>query len=119
MTQTSMLEVELERLIERKLTGTTLEDRRASIENGVAEPLVPYGEYNGFLPGESDEMDRDKAINTVRLWSFLEKTQKGVLAEWRGRGDLRTAVEKEIDRNSTTRAFSTLCVKSLKWIISN
>lgn len=44
MTQTSMLEVELERLIERKLTGTTLEDRRASIENGVAEPLVPYGE---------------------------------------------------------------------------
>ena len=29
MTQTSMLEVELERLIERKLTGTTLEDRRA------------------------------------------------------------------------------------------
>ena len=40
MTHTSMLEVELERLIERKLTGTTLEDRRSAIESGVAETLL-------------------------------------------------------------------------------
>lgn len=105
MTQTSMFEVELERLIERKLTGTTLEDRMAAIENGVAEPLVPYGEYNGFLPGDSEEMDRDKAINTVRLWSFLKKTQKDTLGQWHGRGDLKSAVEKEIDRKLTTKGI--------------
>ena len=105
MTQTSMLEVELERLIERRLTGTTLEDRRAAIDSEAAEPLVPYGEYNGFLPGESEEMDRDKAINTTRLWSFLNKTQKDILDQWRGRGDLKTAVEKEIDRKLNNKGI--------------
>lgn len=105
MTQTSMLEVELERLIERQLTGTTREDSLAALENGAAEPHEPYGQYNGFLPGESDEMDRDKAINTTRLWSFLEKTQKDTLDQWRGRGDLKTAVEKEIDRKLTNKGI--------------
>lgn len=106
MTQTSMLEVELERLIERKLTGSTLEDRRAlAAGDHAAEPPATYGNYNGFLPGESDEMDRDKAINTTRLWSFLNKTQKDVLDQWRGRGDLKAAIEKEIDRKLNTKGI--------------
>lgn len=106
MTQTSMLEVELERLIERRLTGSTLEDRRAlAAGDHAAEPPATYGNYNGFLPGESDEMDRDKAINTTRLWSFLNKTQKDVLDQWRGRGDLKAAIEKEIDRKLNTKGI--------------
>lgn len=105
MTQTSMLEAELEKLIERTLTGTSREERLAAASDMAAEPVMPYGEYNGFLPGESDEMDRDKAINTVRLWSFLNKTQKNELEQWRGRGDLKTAVEKEIDRKLNTKGI--------------
>ena len=99
MTQTSMLEVELEKLIERRLTGSTLEERTAWESNHVSEPFTPYGFNNGFLPGHSDEMKPfDRAINTTRLWSFINKTQKDVLDQWRGRGDLKALVEKEIDR---------------------
>lgn len=100
-----MLEAELEKLIERTLTGTTPEERLAAVSDVAAEPVMPYGEYNGFLPGESEEMDRDKAINTVRLWSFLNKTQKNELEQWRGRGNLKTAVEKEIDRKLNTKGI--------------
>lgn len=105
MTQTSMLEVELEKLIERRLTGSTLEERIAWDNSHAAEPFTPYGINNGFLPGHSDEMNRDKAINTTRLWSFLNKTQKGILDQWRGRGDLKTIVEKEIDRKLSTKGI--------------
>lgn len=106
MTQTSMLEVELERLIERRLTGSTVEERNAWSVDHAGEPFVPYGMHNGFLPGHSDEMKPfDKAINSERLWSFLNKTQKDKLDEWRGRGDLKVIVEKEIDRKLANKGI--------------
>ena len=102
-----MLEIKLEQLIERQLTGSTAEERLALGESGLAaEPMETYGTgHNGFLPGTSDEMERDKALNLTRLWSFLNKTQKDTLNQWRGRGELRTVVEKEIDRKLTNKGI--------------
>ena len=40
------------------------------------------------------------AIDTHRLWSFLESSQKDVLADYRGK-DLKTAVERQIGSDIT------------------
>lgn len=101
MPQSSLLEEAFEQLIERTLTGSTVEERA----HGVAEPPASYGDKTWYYPGTPAEMDRDTAINTVRLWSFLEDTQKEVLDSWVGRGDVKTAVLREIDRKLRNRGI--------------
>lgn len=98
MTQTNTREDGFEQLIERALVGSTIEGRRKqgiTLAAEFADSQQP-GDY--FYWGRPDDYDKDIAVDTRRLWSFLEATQRDLLAEWRGRGEMRERIEKEIKR---------------------
>lgn len=98
MTQTNARESGFEQLIERALVGSTIEDR---LRQGItlapefADRQTPGDNFYWGLP---DDFNKNVAIDTRRLWSFLESTQRDRLTEWRGRGELRERIEKEIKR---------------------
>ena len=102
MTQANTRESGFEQLIERALVGSTIEDRLSqgiSLAPEFADRQTPGDK---FYWGRPDDFDKDVAIDTRRLWSFLEATQRDRLAEWRGRGDMRERIEKEIKRKIET-----------------
>mgnify|MGYP002626378403 CR=1 FL=1 len=78
-------------LIERALTGTTLEERGA---NADVETQVPSGA--GYYWGKPKDFDPKLAIDMRRLWSFLETTQKDILERI---PNYREAIPKQIARN--------------------
>lgn len=67
----------LETTIEKYLTGTTTEDIRA---NAVVESSLPYGGL-GYWVGNPNDFNAQFAIDEVRFWDFLEKTQPEELAK--------------------------------------
>lgn len=102
MTQTDTRESGFEQLIERALVGSTIEDRLSrgiTLASEFADRQTPG---DNFYWGRPDDFDKNMAIDTRRLWSFLEATQRDRLAEWRGRGDMRERIEKEIERKIET-----------------
>ncbi|MCP4521799.1 MAG: type I restriction endonuclease subunit R [Cytophagales bacterium] len=62
----------LEASIERQLTGTCLEELN---ENQVQDEQVAYRTGHGYYVGKSADFDAERALDTVRLWHFLETTQ--------------------------------------------
>lgn len=102
MTQSNTREEGLEMLIERALVGSTIEDR---LHQGItlsAEFADSQQPGDKFYWGRPEDFKKDVAVDTRRLWSFLEATQHDRLAEWRGRGDMRERIEKEIKRKIET-----------------
>lgn len=102
MTQTNTRESGFEQLIERALVGTTIEERShqgISLAPEFADSQTPG---DNFYWGRPEDFDKDVALDTRRLWSFLETTQHDRLAEWRGYGDMRGRIEKEIKRKIET-----------------
>ena len=82
MTQANTRESGFEQLIERALVGSTIEDRLSqgiSLAPEFADRQTPGDK---FYWGRPDDFDKDVAIDTRRLWSFLEATQRDRLAEW-------------------------------------
>lgn len=102
MTQTNTRESGFEQLIERALVGSTIEDRLSQGITLAPEFADRQTPGDKFYWGRPDDFDKDVAIDTRRLWSFLEATQRDRLAEWRGRGDMRERIEKEIKRKIET-----------------
>ncbi len=99
MTHSNTREEGFEQLIERALVGSTIEERRA---NGVemtataADAQTPGADE--FYWGLPTDFLKREAVDERRLWSFLESSQADILAKWRGRGNVRENVMKEIKR---------------------
>lgn len=86
-----------EYLIEKALVGSTVEERKAA-GNDVIDAQNPGADQ--YYWGRPKDMPSKLAIDTRRLWSFLESSQKDVLADYRGK-DLKTAVERQIGSDIT------------------
>ena len=96
MTQSNTREEGFERLIERALVGSTIEERALEgieLNASFADAQAPT--ENQFYWGIPSDFDKRNAVDVRRLWSFLEATQSDILSQWRGRGDVRTNVMKE------------------------
>ena len=81
-----------EYLIEKALVGSTVEERKAA---GIDNIDAQNPDVDQYYWGRPKDMPSKLAIDQRRLWSFLESTQKDVLAEYRGK-DLKAAVERQI-----------------------
>ncbi len=114
MTQTNTRESGFEQLIERALVGSTIEDRLSQGITLAPEFADRQTPGDNFYWGRPDDFDKNVAIDTRRLWSFLEATQRDRLAEWRGRGDMRERIEKEIKRKIETVGFLEVLRKGLE-----
>ena len=86
-----------EYLIEKALVGSTVEERKAA-GNDVIDAQNPGADQ--YYWDRPKDMPSKLAIDTRRLWSFLESSQKDVLADYRGK-DLKTAVERQIGSDIT------------------
>lgn len=83
-----------EALIERALVGNTHEERTASGQTDVDSQAPAFDQYYWGLP---KDMDHKLALNTRRLWSFLETTQQDALNEYKGK-DLKSALPKQLSK---------------------
>ena len=95
LSQTS--EQAFECLIEKALVGSTMEERKAAGNDDIDAQHPGADQYYW---GRPKDMPSKLAIDTRRLWSFLESSQKDVLAEYRGK-DLKAAVERQISSDIT------------------
>lgn len=86
-----------EYLIEKALVGSTVEERKAAGNDDIDAQNPGADQYYW---GRPKDMPSKLAIDTRRLWSFLESSQKDVLAEYRGK-DLKAAVERQISNDIT------------------
>ncbi|WP_024336415.1 type I restriction endonuclease subunit R [Desulfotignum balticum] len=66
----------LEAAIEKKLTGTCLEELAAANGHTVAETRMPFGIHHGYELGYPQHFNPRFAIDTEKFWAFLEKTQE-------------------------------------------
>jgi len=86
----------LEAAIEKALTGTCLEELSGS--NGVREPEATYGRRTPFFMGFADDFDPKYALDTVRFWSFLERTQKEELEKLQRSSDWKLKIIQRYDK---------------------
>ena len=117
MTHSNTREDGFEQLIERALVGSTIEERTAQgiiLTAEFADRQMPGDKFYWGLP---KDFKKDEAIDARRLWSFLETSQRERLAEWRGRGDMRERIERELKRKIET--FGTLEVLRKGFEIDN
>lgn len=98
MTHTNTREDGFEQLIERALVGSTIEERKQQGITLAPEFADRQTPGDRFYWGRPDDFKKNEAIDSRRLWSFLEATQRNLLDEWRGRGDMRQSIEKELKR---------------------
>lgn len=100
---TNTRESGFEQLIERALVGSTIEERKAQgieLTDDAAKAQQPSDDC--FYWGLPKDFKKREAVDSRRLWSFLEATQPELLAEWWGRGDMHERIEKEIKRKIET-----------------
>ena len=86
-----------EYLIEKALVGSTVEERKAAGNEDIDAQTPGADQYYW---GRPKDMPSKLAIDTRRLWSFLETSQKDVLADYRGK-ELKAAVERQISSDIT------------------
>ena len=87
-----------EYLIEKALVGSTVEERKASGNEDINAQNPGPDQYYWGCP---KDMISRWALDERRLWSFLESTQKDVLAEYKGK-DLKNTVERQIFNEVST-----------------
>lgn len=102
MTHSNTREDGFEMLIERTLVGSTIEERKANGINLTAEFADSQQPNDKFYWGLPNDFKKNEAIDSRRLWSFLESSQRDLLAEWCGRGNMHERIEKEIKRKIET-----------------
>lgn len=92
VSQTS--EQALEAAIEKRLTGTCLED-----QNAVADGDVPFSSGHGYQLGYPQDFNARFAIDTKQFWAFLESTQKEELEKLQKTGaDWQQKILERYDR---------------------
>ncbi|PWK78450.1 type I restriction enzyme R subunit [Mucilaginibacter oryzae] len=89
----------LEAAIEKKLTGTTLEEiRAASVAGAFAERRELYRSGNGYYIGAATDFNARFAIDEERFWDFLNKTQKDELAKLQKQHDWKLKILERLDK---------------------
>lgn len=87
-------EAALESAIEKALAGTTTEE---IIKGAVSEKLSPYG-GNGYYIGNPSDFNKKFAIDEVRFWDFLEKTQFEELEKLKRQPDWKLKILDRLDK---------------------
>lgn len=90
----------LESAIEKRLTGTCLEELK---ENGIAlnvlhDQAEAYRAGSGYYVGKPSDFNKQFAIDEFRLWHFLEATQKDELDKLRKQSDWKLKILERLDR---------------------
>ncbi len=89
----------LESAIEKKLTGTSLEELKslAGAEN-IAERAEQYRGGNGYYIGLPEDFSAKYAIDERRFWHFLETTQQDELSKLQKQNDWKLKILDRLDR---------------------
>jgi type I restriction enzyme, R subunit len=86
----------LEAAIEKHLTGTCSEEMK--LENAFADATAVYRSGVGYVVGSPQDFNAKYAIDEVRFWHFLEKTQKEELAKLQKQSDWKLKILERLDR---------------------
>ena len=86
----------LEASIEKKLTGTSLEVLKQ--EGNIQDIKELYRSGNGYFIGYANDFNAKYAIDEVRFWHFLEKTQPEELAKLQKQNDWKLKILERLDR---------------------
>lgn len=100
MTTSQTNEAALESSIEKRLTGTSLEDLRDQniSVNAANERAGLYRAGNGYFIGDPEDFNAKYALDENRFWDFLETTQKEELAKLQKQSDWRLKIIERLDR---------------------
>jgi len=90
----------LESAIEKRLTGSCLEDLK---EQGITMDSITdraelYRSGNGYFIGSPENFNAKFAIDEHHFWSFLETTQKEELAKLQKQSDWKLKILERLDR---------------------
>ena len=86
----------LEACIEKRLTGSSREEREFQ---GVSGNQSEYkGSHHSYEPGESSDFDREFAIDRKKFWRFLETTQSNELDKLKDRPNWKRLILERLDR---------------------
>jgi type I restriction enzyme R subunit len=90
----------LEAAIEKRLTGTCLEELQEQdpMLSSVAERQELYRGGNGYYIGSPSDFNAKFAIDENRFWHFLEATQADELAKLKKQSDWRLKILQRLDR---------------------
>ncbi|WP_207420234.1 type I restriction endonuclease subunit R [Desertivirga brevis] len=89
----------LESAIEKKLTGTSLEELKSfGINNAFAEASEQYRSGNGYWIGNAQDFNKEYAIDEKRFWHFLETTQNIELEKLKGQPQWQLRIIQRLDR---------------------
>ncbi len=89
----------LEAAIEKKLTGTTLEELKAAgLQVPVSEAAEQYRSGHGYWLGDPHDFNPEYAIDTRRFWHFLETTQAEELEKLKKQSNWQLRILQRLDR---------------------
>ena len=94
MTTTSKIDEQaFEAIIEKSLVGSNIEERKEINLTNIDNQKPSENQYYWGIPSD---FDKNFALDTRRLWSFLKSSQQTILDSYIGK-DLKREVEKQID----------------------
>jgi type I restriction enzyme R subunit len=88
----------LEATIEKKLTGSCIEELKSESSNTTNERTELYRSGNGYYIGHASDFNAKYAIDEVRFWHFLETTQPEELAKLQKQSDWKIKILERLDR---------------------
>jgi type I restriction enzyme, R subunit len=89
----------LESVIEKQLTGTSIEELKTFVGNGnITDKAELYRAGNGFYLGSPDDYNSKYAIDERRFWHFLETTQIEELEKLKKQSDWKLKIIDRLDR---------------------
>jgi type I restriction enzyme, R subunit len=89
----------LESVIEKQLTGTSIEELKTFGGNGnIADKAELYRAGNGFYLGSPDDYNSKYGIDERRFWHFLETTQIEELEKLKKQSDWKLKILDRLDR---------------------
>jgi type I restriction enzyme, R subunit len=92
-------EAALESAIEKRLTGTCLEELHQQRTVGdVTERAELYRAGNGYYIGKPSDFSAKYALDETRFWHFLETTQAEELAKLQKQPDWKLKILERFDR---------------------
>ncbi|CAG5013070.1 hypothetical protein DYBT9275_05331 [Dyadobacter sp. CECT 9275] len=108
-------EAALESAIEKKLTGTTLEEYLKPISSlpTLQERRPLYRSGQGYYLGLPGDFNARYAVDEVRLWDFLETTQKDELTKLQKQSDWKLKILERLDRMLKKKGIISILRKGL------
>jgi len=118
----------LETAIERKLTGTCLEDLKSGEFKTavpdtaeVAETCTPFDTHHGYEIGYPQHFNPEFAVDEKKFWAFLENTQEKELEKLKrkrpGSDEWQRKILERLDRMIKTKGLLHLLKKGCPFFI--